>query len=236
MIWPFNKKPRIAHSLSAAASAPQVPAGDSPVVSLLIAEAGAGPQDGTRFGGQPLAPREGFVWPTCASCESEMQFQGQLRTGAHDGDDLLLLFMCQSDPGMCDEWDANGGGNKVVAVRAAGAVLAKPADKEIGLRPTSYAATIVTVAGEDYDTARSEWSQSSGKGQRQVLGQIGGRPAWLQGEEIPSCDACSEPMSFVAQLEEGPDARTAMNFGGGGCAYVYRCMCSDNQAKMLWQS
>jgi hypothetical protein len=235
MIWPFTKSSS-APSLSAAASTPQVPAGDSPLVSLLIADAGTGLKDGTRFGGQPMAPRDGFSWPTCASCESEMHFLGQLRADEQSGEDLLLLFMCQSDPGMCDEWDADAGGNKVVAVSADGAALAKPADKKNALRPTSYAAKIAHVAGDDYDTARSEWSKSSGKSQRQVLGQIGGRPAWLQGEEIPSCNACSEPMSFVAQLEEGPDADTSMNFGGGGCAYVYRCGCSKDQAKMLWQS
>jgi hypothetical protein len=235
MIWPFRKS-SIAASSSAAPPTPQTLDIEPPFVSLLIADAGSGPQDGTRFGGQPMAPRDGFVWPACASCDSEMQFLGQLRIDEQSGDDLLLLFMCQSDPGMCDEWDANSGGNKVVAVRTDGAALAKPADKKNALRPTSYAAKIFNVSGEDYDTARSEWSKSSGKARRQVLGQIGGQPAWIQGEEIPSCDACSEPMSFVAQLEEGLDAATSMNFGGGGCAYVYRCTCSKNRAKMLWQS
>ena len=165
-----------------------------------------------------------------------MQFLGQLRAGGGSDDELLLLFMCQSDPGMCDEWDANGGGNKVVPVHVDGAVLAKPADSKNTIRSTSYAAKVINVAGDDYDKARADWSASSGKSRRQVLGQIGGRPAWIQGEEIPSCDACSEPMSFVAQLEEGPDAAAAMNFGGGGCAYVYRCLCGKSQAKMLWQS
>ncbi|MEM4987355.1 DUF4272 domain-containing protein [Collimonas sp. H4R21] len=54
-------------------------------------------------------------------------------------------------------------------------------------------------------------------------------------ERIPVCDSCNNPMSFVAQLEQGPDWTTAMNFGGGGCAYVYRCTCRTHQAKMLWQ-
>lgn len=231
MIWPF-KKSNVAGSSVTAAAAPPVLDMQPPFISLLIAEAGSASRDGTRFGGQPMAPRDGFSWPTCASCQAEMQFLGQLRTG----DELLLLFMCQSDPGMCDEWDANSGGNKAVSVRVDGAVLAKPADRKNSIRSTSYAAKIVNVAGDDYDKARSDWSESSGQGQRQVLGQVGGRPSWIQGEEVPSCNACNEPMSFVAQLEEGPDAATAMNFGGGGCAYVYRCFCNQNQVKILWQN
>ncbi|WP_261365043.1 hypothetical protein [Anatilimnocola floriformis] len=41
-------------------------------------------------------------------------------------------------------------------------------------------------------------------------------------------------MNFLAQLEEGPEP--AMNFGGGGCAYVFDCGCGNHSAKLLWQS
>ena len=42
-------------------------------------------------------------------------------------------------------------------------------------------------------------------------------------------------MRFLAQLEEGPDWRTEMNFGGGGCGYVFDCTCRSGSAKLLWQ-
>jgi len=93
---------------------------------------------------------------------------------------------------------------------------------------------INTPASDDYDEARDAWCESNGTGGRKILGQVGGEPAWIQGDEQPACDACDAPMDFVAQLEEGPDAGTAMNFGGR-CAYVYRCTCGAGQPKMLWQ-
>ena len=36
----------------------------------------------------------------------------------------LLLFQCQNDPGMCDEWDASSGGN--AALLADGRVVELP--------------------------------------------------------------------------------------------------------------
>ena len=69
------------------------------------------------------------------------------------------------------------------------------------------------------DNARENWKGNK----RDVLGQLYGEPSWIQGDETPECDCCNKPMRFVAQLEEGPDHRTAMNFGGGGVAYLFDC-------------
>jgi hypothetical protein len=41
-------------------------------------------------------------------------------------------------------------------------------------------------------------------------------------------------MPFVAQLEEGPDRRTAMNFGDTGNGYAFACA-PCGQALFLWQ-
>ena len=38
-----------------------------------------------RFGGRPAAPSGILEWPTCASCQGNMQFLGQLPAGAQDG-------------------------------------------------------------------------------------------------------------------------------------------------------
>ncbi|MFB7113316.1 hypothetical protein [Streptomyces sp. NPDC056190] len=69
---------------------------------------------------------------------------------------------------------------------------------------------------------------------RDVLGQLGGVPSWLQHDETPACPSRAQPMSFMAQLEEGRDHRTAMNFGGGGCGYVFVCA-SCEEGSFLWQ-
>ncbi len=208
------------------------------MISLLINNpvADADASDETRFGGQPAAP-EGFLeWPTCTTCKGNMQFLCQLQTQSQScSNSLLLLFMCQNDPGLCAEWDADAGGNKVVAVGCESLKLVEPPEVGEVVRPLRHGAKIKRIGSESYDSAREDWSNSAGINMREVLGQMGGSPSWIQGEEVPSCNSCGSQMSFVAQLEEGPDWKTAMNFGGGGCAYVYRCNCDTNQAKLFWQ-
>jgi len=208
------------------------------MISLLIdspaPDAGASAE--TRFGGQPSAPEGVLNWPTCKSCEGNMQFLGQLKISNQDSaDSLLLLFMCQNDPGLCEEWDADAGGNAVVSVGCEALRLVEPPEAGVVVRPVLHGAKIEHVDGESYDEARDDWCDSTGLNGREILGQVGGSPSWIQGEEVPSCSSCDTEMSFVAQLEEGPDWETAMNFGSGGCAYVYRCNCDAHQAKLLWQ-
>ena len=208
------------------------------MIRLLInqPESSRGASGETRFGGQPSVSGTDFTWPTCATCHGNMQFLGQL--GMHPpGEDasLLLLFMCQNDPGLCEEWDASAGGNAVIPVGVDALRLVEPPKEGEVLRSAIHGAKVVEVDAGDYDAARETWSAGAGVRQRDVLGQLGGEPVWIQGEEVPTCDACGQDMSFVAQLEQGPDWETEMNFGGGGCAYVYRCRCSSSQAKMLWQ-
>lgn len=166
-----------------------------------------------------------------------MQFLGQIQAATENNSstELLLLFMCQNEPGLCDEWDADGGGNKVVPVATNDLMLLQPPPSGETTRATRYGAKVIEQQAADYETARNTWASTNGIGRREVLGQLAGTPAWIQNDEVPICDSCSKPMHFVAQLEEGPDSKTAMNFGGGGCAYVFQCICSSRNAKMLWQ-
>jgi hypothetical protein len=189
----------------------------------------------TRTGGVPLVPAD-FSWPACQTCEGPMQFLAQvlladLGPAAPGG--VLSLFMCQNDPGLCDEWDPELGGNQ--------AFLFSGPD----LRPAAVPVSPVTMLGAvsavryaiadgDYDTAREAWTESPGHTGRDVIGQLGGEPSWLQNEETPACPACAAPMTFVVQLEEGHDHRTAANFGGAGSAYAFTCYpCTT--AGFLWQ-
>ena len=202
------------------------------MVALLIADQAPadGPSRVAVFGGLPTVPA-GFAWPVCEECRGAMQFLGQLPRPDRPGA-LLLLFMCQND---CEAsvWEADSGGNAALEVANAVVLAEAPAGGAV-VRALRVGARVVDVDAADYDAARSGWAAAHGGSARPVLGQLGGRAQWLQGDQTPTCDACATPMGFVAQLEEGPDAKDAMNFGGG-CAYVFQCTCTTAPAKFLSQ-
>ena len=181
----------------------------------------------TSFGGLPIKPigieQE---WPVCKTCNTQMQYLGKIKTNIG----LELIFMCQHDPGMCDDWSADSGGNKVLVVDDTQQLeFYKPINETVSLRNTEYSAIIIEDDSNDYDTAREKYTL----GNRNVLGQLFGTPSWYQSDETPHCDCCKKPMRFVAQLEEGPDYETNMNFGGG-VAYLFDCE-EDKKTKFLWQ-
>ncbi len=212
---------------------PDAPADAPHTIELLIVDWDMHPDVSpeTRFGGQP-AVGDGFAWPCCASCGGNMQFQGQIRPeGAQH---LLLLFMCANHPGECDQFLADGGGNAVIAVRAQALHHATPPASGETLRATRHGARTERVAAPDYTAAYAAYGERAGR-RRDVLGQLGGQPDWLQSEAAPHCDACAAPMQFVAQLESGPDHASEMNFAGG-CGYLFECRCAGVSGKFLSQS
>ena len=202
------------------------------MIQLLIADSAPNEQSfGTRFGGRPLVAPRAFEWPHCTDCDLglPMRFLGQLAfLGDADDPKLALLFMCDHDG--CDTWDADSGANRVLTVSDQSLDICEPPVSG-ALREPIYGARIEPWPGDSYDDARSAWAEANGGQRRRVLGQYGGAPSWLQGDDTPSC-ACGKTMEFVAQLEEGPDSAAIMNFGGG-CAYLFRC--GDHAAKLLWQ-
>ena len=201
------------------------------MIKLLINKPSPEAESETSFGGHPVkGVNENFEWPRCNYCKGPMQFLGKLVTDKG----IEQIFMCQNDPGLCEEWDSNRGGNKVIVTTAGELEFVQPPEGDDTTRETSYGSAIVECESNDYDEARKIWAENNGVSPRQVLGQIYGNPSWIQGDETPTCDTCKKPMRFVAQLEEGPDWETEMNFGGGGCAYLFDCSC-DFSAKFLWQ-
>ena len=207
------------------------------VVTTLMVHAGLAAADAavTRTGGVPLVPA-GFVWPTCRTCGGPMQFLAQVvlgDLGLESQQGVLSVFMCQNDPGLCDEWDAVAGGNQALLFPVAGLRAAVvPAGPATALGEVS--AVRYVTAGEDYEEARLGWAEREGRPERDVLGQLGGQPSWVQRDETPACPGCARPMSLAVQLEEGHDRHTAANFGGGGCGYGFTCQpCS--MAAFLWQ-
>lgn len=201
------------------------------MITLMIHNSEQAALNATSFGGKPVKNKESeFQWPLCSCCELPMQFLAKILVDSQ----LHQIFMCQNDPGLCDEWDANEGGNAVAVTTPTDLEVVKAPSKGITLRETEHSAQLVEVAADNYEMARTEWAQSNSVSSGEVLGQLFGEPSWIQGDETPHCNQCSQPMKFVAQLEQGPDWSTAMNFGGGGAAYLFRCSCIHS-AKFLWQ-
>ncbi|WP_406067149.1 DUF1963 domain-containing protein [Streptomyces sp. NBC_01020] len=216
------------------------------MTATLMTYAGPGdPEElATRTGGTPLAPA-GTSWPACATCEGPMQFLAQVvlndldrpmdQSDAQAGH-VMAIFMCQNDPGMCDEWSATAGGNRALLFPATGLqpMIGPGEDKGLLRLGAVNAVNLVSLSASDYGSAREEWGSRSGNDLRSVLGQLGGHAEWLQDDETPGCPSCTRPMDLVAQLEEGPDHATAMNFGGCGAAFAFVCgPCL--QAAFLWQ-
>jgi len=186
----------------------------------------------TNFGGVPVCNQaEVFEWPTCAACEGNMQYQGRI----WDQKNIHLIFMCQNDPGCCDEWDANEGGNAVIKFKPVSLTEVNPPESGEVSRGTQYGCETVNFKAQNYDEAREKWAKKNKVTTRMVLGKVKGEPDWLQNEESPSCSCGAKKMKFVAQLESGPDYETEMNFGGGGVAYLFTCEDCEDKAKFLWQ-
>lgn len=172
--------------------------------------------DKTSFGGLPVKDQDiPFEWPKC-DCGAELQYQGKIKTDLG----FEMIFMQN-----CDDW----GSNKVIIVDSENLEFVRPEEKQTALRETQYGARIVTVDTNDYNMARECYPIR----RRDILGQLSGSPVWLQDDETPKCDCCGEKMRFVAQLEEGPDYETAMNFGGG-CGYLFDCVVGKT-AKFITQ-
>ena len=166
-----------------------------------------------------------------------MQFLAQLPLalcgveGLVTRDQHILLFQCQNQPGMCDEWDADSGGNAAVLVSASGLRLLEVPSGLTLLDAES------SVSFREYDDSLEEESPDDEYCRAleidpAVLGKVGGRPLWIQGDETPSCD-CGERMIFVAQLE--CHGGGGINFGDAGAGYAFVCPRCTHSAKFLWQ-
>ena len=198
----------------------------------------AGPGDAesarTRTGGVPLAPA-GFEWPRCAECGRVMQFLAQLRLSDVDPAEtgVFWVFMCPNADGTCQTWDPVAGANRAGVFAAADLTPAAAPGEGTPLLGAVSDVELATVDIDDYQEARRRWYEQTGRQPGEVLGQLGGRPEWIQAEEVPDCPVCGQPMTFVAQLEEGYDHEHSANYGGG-TAYAFRCR-DDATGAFLWQ-
>ena len=72
------------------------------MVNLLIFNPIQANLSETSFGGYPVKNKlEEFNWPVCSCYMLPMQFLGKIASKSY----LYQIFMCQNDPGCCEEWD-----------------------------------------------------------------------------------------------------------------------------------
>lgn len=201
---------------------------------LLVTDPEA-PSD-TTIGGRPLA-NASTKWPCCHSCAGPMQFLAQLPLDLLDEaighqDQALLLFQCQNDPGMCDEWDPNAGGNSALLVENSSRIALPVPGGETLLSAESRLRRVPYQPVLNQNTDDDRYCEAVDAPDSKVVGKLGGAPLWIQADETPNCQ-CGTPMTFVAQLEERGGG--GMNFGGGGAGYAFVCSSCRDQAKFLWQ-
>lgn len=157
------------------------------MINLLITSEVPPDPDGHCFGGLPVIPiGSRFSWPTCKSCTGNMQYLGRIRV-PHETT-LILLFMCQNDPGLCDEWAPDSGGNTALVVGIDSLTAVEPPSGGVTSRNTVYGVREVASSHNDYEEARAAWGEQPGHRQRDVLGQLLGAPSWIQADETPACD------------------------------------------------
>jgi hypothetical protein len=155
-----------------------------------------------------------------------MQFIAQVRlrdAGIRDG--LLLLFECQNDPGLCEEWDPNSGGNCAMLVPLAPLALLNPPPGPTLLDGMDGVRLFRFDDPETYSEAAARFHR------KDVLGQAGGHPEWVQFDETPFC--CGQSMQLVVQLE--CNGGGGINFGDAGTGYAFFCLACGKNARFLWQ-
>jgi hypothetical protein len=200
-----------------------------------------------KYGGLPWGIPE-KEWPNCVECGATMSHVAALK---HDSERLnlgkdgriVLIFMCEENPGMCETWDANSGANAVVfleesqlrpkitlpptsdtVVLPEARVLAWE-QKEDGVKEEDYPryfnnrdyfALGEAEDGEDEDDEGGDtMSPNSGF-------KLGSIPCWVQGAE----EGPKEPFRFVAQLSpiveiSGADQLEVATYGDYGLAYLF---------------
>ncbi|MEU2180211.1 hypothetical protein [Streptomyces thermolilacinus] len=172
---------------------------------MLLVHGGKAEADdpGPRTGGVPLVP-DGFVWPKCRECGGPMLSFAHLplETG------VIAVFLCQNDPGMCDDWDATAGANRAFVFRSPLSAATAPAGGE-----TLLGAVTALRPHPAGNPERGAGAGTAGWRTRLAPGR---------GE------------TFTAELEEGADFETSANFGGGGLGYVFQCR-PCGEAAFLWQ-
>jgi predicted DNA-binding WGR domain protein len=153
--------------------------------------------------------------PTCSTCDRPMSLVIQLARHPerlplrkHAG---LAIWVCVTT--SCRPWQRDGGAN-------AAQLLGEDAAVPSGARAIAFETSVMEQEGGAEDEPPPARSH------------LGGFPVWIQDEDRPLCDVCSDPMAFALQID-GHDAEH--NFGDDGSGYAFVCP-RECSAKFLSQS
>jgi hypothetical protein len=105
-----------------------------------------------------------------------MTFLAQVMTGdlAMEGiPGVLSVFMCQNEPGMCDEWDPRAGGNQALLLPLAGLLPAAVPGGSV-TRLGEVSAVEYVTADTGCGQARQPWAGREGRLMSDAPGQLGG--------------------------------------------------------------
>jgi len=143
----------------------------------------------------------------------------------------VLIFQCENDPGMCDDWDAESGGNTAILVEVARGVPLQVPEGET-LLPSESRIQFVPYEARPGESPDDAYCEAVDEPDSKVIGKVGGSPLWIQGDETPTCE-CGAGMAFVCQLECRGGG--GINFGDAGAGYAFVCPKCSDQARFLWQ-
>ena len=141
---------------------------------------------------------------------------------------------------MCNQWEAESGGNTVRIFPLDGLQPTDPPpseedddEDEDEDEPDAY--LLECADGVELRAYQDKGSETGYTDARKepgdVLGQVGGLPEWIQADETPNC-GCGQSMRCVVQLEAHGGG--GMNFGDSGSGYGFLCS-SCQEGRFLWQ-
>jgi hypothetical protein len=106
---------------------------------------------------------------------------------------------------MCSDWEPTSGGNRALLFPLDGLEpLPRPEGVEEALLVLGdvRAVDLEQESEDNYDLAREAWAARSERPESSVLGQLGGHPAWIQGDETPSCPSCAGTIRSSCSLRK----------------------------------
>ncbi len=192
---------------------------------LMRASLQAPPHQLTKMGGIPLANPK-TPWFRCSSCDGYLHFVGQVDLeetkipGICERQQLLLIFFCDHDPGMCDAHDPYAGGNAALLVSKQNLIPFEPP-----CDPEDFLLDETLFDLEECDDSSDAYNRAFNE-DRVVCGKVGGEPFWTDYDRTPVC-RCGNKMTFVVQIEHTGE----FEFYRSTCAFV--CSTCLDQAKFL---
>lgn len=198
---------------------------------------GEGDADSSRIGGRALLGVDENEAPVCPSCEMRYTLFVQLQRAqlpaaakAFVPGEILQFMICKNECKVAGPGGVSDSPSYLLRTitgskppRLAESALADPVQRiskwtSIATYPDSEQAQAMT-GDPEFVEALLEFAADDQHPSQQKA-QLLGWPGWLQGDETPSCEKCSKPMTMLVRIGEGLDAIT---FGDSGTGFIFSC-------------